>query len=54
MKAQDRIETSPLIQIESRFDPTPTPYTDIVREADGKEIRRVRFYDDSDIGIDIK
>ena len=52
---QDRIEVSPLVEV-SRYDPTPTPtpYTDIVREEDGKEIKRVRFYGNSEEGVVIK
>ncbi len=47
---QDRIEVSPLMVL-SRHDPLPVPYTDIVREEDGKEIKRVRFYANSEKGI---
>ena len=47
---QDRIESSPLIAV-NRHSPTPQPFTDIVREEDGKEIKRVRFYGNSEVGV---
>ena len=51
---QDRIESSPLAAGVSRSDSIPNPYTDIVREDDGKEIKRVRFYGNSEQGVVIE
>ena len=47
---QDKIEVSPLVPI-PRYDSIPLPYTDIVRESGGKEVKRVRFYLGSEEGI---
>ena len=50
----DRIEESPLFEIKSRYKPTPLPYTDLVREKGGKDIKRTRFYLGSDKGVAVK
>ena len=49
----DRVEQSPLVAV-SRFDSTPLPYTDIVREDDGREIKRTRFYMGCDEGVVVR
>ncbi len=50
---KDRIEESPLFEVKSRYESTPLPYTDIVREGSGKEIKRTRFYLGSEKGIEV-